>query len=79
MTTHTLARLLLEQEDIPVVINGWGSCEGQTFEVLNLLPETVYGFEGPDGNSKTGEVIRLVHWAILTGGTNETASGWVVP
>ena len=32
MTTHQLAKHLLTLDDLPVVINGWGSEEGFTFE-----------------------------------------------
>jgi hypothetical protein len=33
MTAHELARYLLEQEDLPVMVNGWGSDEGTENEV----------------------------------------------
>lgn len=33
MTAHQLAAKLLEQEDLPVVINGWGSDEGNLYAV----------------------------------------------
>lgn len=36
MTAHELARELLKQPDHPVLINGWGSDEGFTFEVSRV-------------------------------------------
>lgn len=36
MTAHQLAQALLVGPDLPVVINGWGSDEGSTFEVTQL-------------------------------------------
>lgn len=33
MTSHQLAAKLLEQENLPVVINGWGSDGGNTYAV----------------------------------------------
>lgn len=33
MTTHQLAQFLLTTPNAPVLINGWGSDEGFTFEV----------------------------------------------
>jgi hypothetical protein len=38
MTAHQLARYLLEcAPDLPVVINGWGSAEGDDFEVTGAF------------------------------------------
>lgn len=37
MTSHELAAKLLEQPDLPVVINGWGSDEGNDFEVTKVI------------------------------------------
>ncbi len=33
MTAHKLAEALLKMPDLPVVINGWGSGEGDAYEV----------------------------------------------
>lgn len=46
MKAHELARALLAAPDIPVVINGWGSNEGFTFEVSEVSPPGSCSFVG---------------------------------
>lgn len=36
MTAHELATVLLAGPDLPVLINGWGSNEGQAYEVYDV-------------------------------------------
>jgi len=47
MTTHELAKFLQKQPDLPVVINGWGSDEGTSYEVSCCL-EAVSSFNSTD-------------------------------
>lgn len=58
MTAHELAKALLSGEDLPVVINGWGSCEGFTYEVNTTEPEEC-SFFNSDLSSPTPEMDRL--------------------
>lgn len=44
MTAHELAKELLSGPDLPVVINGWGSDEGFTYEVSGTLTPTKYTY-----------------------------------
>lgn len=52
MTAHQLAAALLKGPDLPVIINGWGSEEGDTHEVSEPL-ETECSFEGVSDDSQT--------------------------
>lgn len=44
--------MLLKQEDLPVVINGWGSDEGFAFQVSTLGPEETT-FRGTEDTAET--------------------------
>lgn len=39
MTAHELANKLLQSPDLPIVINGWGSEEGSSFEVSDSITD----------------------------------------
>lgn len=52
MTAHKLAEALLAGPDIPVVIDGWGSDEGSSFEVSDA-GETRESFHGEDDSEST--------------------------
>lgn len=58
MTSHELANHLLEQPDLPVMINGWGSDEGVTVEVVGSVVINT------TRNSKEREEIHLLHEEI---------------
>lgn len=53
MTSHELAAALLAGPNLPVVINGWGSDEGFTFEVTEISPAGTCSFRGADDNHET--------------------------
>ena len=52
MTSHELAKALLSGPDLPVLINGWGSDEGNAFEAK---PGEVgsFSYHGKFDNEKT--------------------------
>jgi hypothetical protein len=37
MTAHELAKALLAGPDLPCVVNGWGSEDGETFEIERMM------------------------------------------
>ena len=53
MKSHNLARQLLAGPDLPVVINGWGSDEGSSFQVSEVSPEGTCSFHGTFDTAKT--------------------------
>ena len=53
MNAHALAKLLLSGPDLPVVINGWGSCEGSTFEVNKAHKPSRASFNGEGDTRNT--------------------------
>lgn len=52
MTAHQLAKTLLELPDIPVVMNGWSSDGGFSFEVSGAKVERL-GFNGSSDTEET--------------------------
>lgn len=53
MTAHDLARALLAGPDLPVVINGWGSDEGLTYEVKQPGPPEHHTYTGANDSKAT--------------------------
>jgi len=53
MTAHQLARTLLACKDALVVINGWGSDEGFTYEVSGVGEPVFQTFRGESDDSDT--------------------------
>lgn len=53
MTAHQLAQRLLAGPNIPVIINGWGSDEGLSFQVSGLSPVERMSFNGVGDTSTT--------------------------
>lgn len=53
MTAHQLAKALLAGPDLPVVINGWSSDEGFTFEVTDVSPPGTCSFRGANDSKET--------------------------
>ena len=59
MTTHELAAKLLTTENLPVVINGWGACEGFTFEVTEVKAPAMDTFQGANDTEDTPKTKML--------------------
>lgn len=53
MKAHDLAKALLAAPNVPVVINGWGSDEGFTFEVTEVSPLGTCAYVGVDDSALT--------------------------
>lgn len=53
MTAHALAKALLEKEDLPVIINGWGSDEGTAYEVTCVDDPFAERFKGQEDDERT--------------------------
>lgn len=53
MTAHELAKALLAGPDLPVIINGWGSDEGFTFEVNDVYTSDSEVFSGASDTPET--------------------------
>lgn len=53
MKSHELAAALLASPNVPVVINGWGSSEGTTFEVNDVSEIGTCSFNGSNDTAKT--------------------------
>lgn len=53
MNAHELAKALLAGPNAPVVINGWGSDEGFTFEVTEVSPLGTCAFSGAKDTKRT--------------------------
>jgi hypothetical protein len=64
MTAYQLAKKLLEGPDLPVVINGWGQCEGSNCEVGSTELDKL-SFESGDSDTANDielPCIRLIHY-----------------
>jgi hypothetical protein len=59
MTAHELARHLLNGKDLPVIINGWGSDEGASFEVTHTHESDPEWFTDNQGMTLNGAAIIL--------------------
>ena len=53
MKAHELAKQLLAGPNVPVVINGWGSDEGSTFEVSEISELGTCSFNGVNDTART--------------------------
>lgn len=53
MKAHDLAKALLASPNVPVVINGWGSDEGSTFEVTEVSPLGTCAYSGARDTKRT--------------------------
>lgn len=53
MKAHELAKALLASPNVPVVINGWGSDEGSTFEVTEVSPLGTCAYSGARDTKRT--------------------------
>lgn len=53
MKAHDLARKLLAGKNLPVVINGWGSDQGSSFQVNDVSPPGKCSFNGTFDTAKT--------------------------
>ena len=53
MKAHELAKALLALPNFPVVINGWGSDEGFTFEVTSVSELGTCAFSGANDTKRT--------------------------
>ncbi len=53
MKAHELAKALLASPNVPVVINGWGSDEGFTFEVTEISPLGTCAYSGAHDTKRT--------------------------
>jgi hypothetical protein len=53
MKAHELAKVLLAGPNVPVVINGWGSDEGFTFEVTEASPLGQCSYSGARDTKRT--------------------------
>lgn len=58
MTTHELAKVLLTQENVPVIINGWGSDEGFAKEVGVIETASNLIFDGTNDNVETPRNVK---------------------
>lgn len=57
MTAHQLAKELLAGPDLPVVINGWGSDEGNAYETAGgEVGHYVFNAEMDDQNTPRGSL-----------------------